>query len=120
MAAGKSLLGQAPLGKPMYGGGYINGAQQVFSGNRPSNAFGGLGCGNPLAGLGWFFNYTSSARRLCPPNSAAHLASRARRSVSNACAPSPASDHSVADILRIIAGGRQQRDRNAGRLAIGR
>ena len=66
MAAGKSLLGQAPLGKPMYGGGYINGAQQVFSGNRPSNAFGGLGCGNPLAGLGWFFKNTVRRAQAVP------------------------------------------------------
>jgi len=43
MAAGMSLLGQAARGKPMYCRGNINGVQQVFSGNRPSNAFGGPG-----------------------------------------------------------------------------
>lgn len=55
-AAGLSLLGQSALGKPMYGGGYINGVQQVFSGNRPSNAFGGLGYGNPFSGLAGLFS----------------------------------------------------------------
>ena len=67
-AAGLSLMGQSALGKPMYGGGYINGVQQVFSGNRPSNAFGGLGYGNPFSGLAGLFGGAVQRAQQVPGN----------------------------------------------------